>query len=237
LEGIDLKAKLSLAEDEVGGEILDFLVFEGRANDPFAANPSSYQAGDRRSRGVSDVVVNQQMKRWHAVHTISLVYRDAFHNQLNARYQAQYEDYRRLSRAGRDQTFKYGIGVVASPVPRPPRALVSPTSANVAGATYFVRISWVDGSGRESAASVITALDAPDAQALTVASETAPAVVTGFHVFVGLSETVQARQTTTPLAPNDTLTLSVADLMPGVAPGDGQNPDYYVTAARVVRRG
>ena len=44
---------------------------------------SDPQSTMRRARGVSDVVVTPQLKRWHAIHTLGVVYRDAFNNQLN----------------------------------------------------------------------------------------------------------------------------------------------------------
>ncbi len=50
----------------------------------------------RRAIGVSDVVVTRQMKRWHALHTLEIVYRDAFNNQLNDRYQAKFVEYQEL---------------------------------------------------------------------------------------------------------------------------------------------
>ena len=34
------------------------------------------------AKGVSDVVVTPQLKRWHALHALGVVYRDAFNNQL-----------------------------------------------------------------------------------------------------------------------------------------------------------
>ena len=65
---------------------------------------------DRRQIGVSDVVVSPQMKRWHALHTLAVVYRDAYNNQLNDRY----EQVGRISRTGARgegaETAQYGIG-------------------------------------------------------------------------------------------------------------------------------
>ena len=236
-EGIDLKTKLGLAAEEVSEDVLDFLVVEGRGTDPFAASSSSFQAGDRRQRGVGDVVVTRQLQRWHALHSVALVYRDAFHNQLNARYEAQYRDYRRLSQEARDQTTKFGIGVVGSPVARPQRAMVTQTSASVSGATYFIKVSWVDAAGREGAASEVTALDVPDGQKPVISTETPPAGVVGYNVFVGLTETSLAKQNTAPIATGDSYSTTAGDLLGGASPGTGQEPDFYVTGARLLRRG
>ena len=69
--------------------------------------------GDRRKIGVSDVVVSPQMKRWHALHTLAVVYRDAYNNQLNDRYQNKWEEYRELARGAKERTLEFGIGLVA----------------------------------------------------------------------------------------------------------------------------
>ena len=58
------------------------------------------------------------MKRWHALHTLAVVYRDAFNNQLNDRYRNKWEEYRELARNAREQTFEFGIGLVATPIPQ-----------------------------------------------------------------------------------------------------------------------
>ena len=68
--------------------------------------------------GVSDVVVTRQMKRWHAVHTLEIVYRDAFNNQLNDRYQAKFQEYRELARDAREHTFQFGVGLALIPIPQ-----------------------------------------------------------------------------------------------------------------------
>src|SRR5262245_37075295 len=68
-ETIDLEAKLALATDEIAEDVIDVLLDHSR-QDP--------EATGRRALGVSDVVVTPQLRRWHAVHTLEIVYRDAF---------------------------------------------------------------------------------------------------------------------------------------------------------------
>src|SRR6476469_1239305 len=78
VEAIDLNTKLCLATEEISEDVLDMLL--GHA-------PVWFSAGNqRRLLGVSDVVVSPQMKRWQALHTLAVVYRDAYNNQLNDRY-------------------------------------------------------------------------------------------------------------------------------------------------------
>src|SRR5256885_14997876 len=83
-ESIDLDIKLGLALEEISEDVLDVLLAHSPETFPFA----------RRTRGVSDVVVTPQLKRWHAVHTLEVFYRDTFNNQLNDRYQAKAQEYR-----------------------------------------------------------------------------------------------------------------------------------------------
>src|SRR5580693_2297422 len=81
-EGINLDQKLGLATEEISQAVLEFLLDHTRMVDPLL--------NLRRTIGVSDVAVSAQMTRWHALHTLSIVYRDAFNNQLNDRYLAKW---------------------------------------------------------------------------------------------------------------------------------------------------
>src|SRR5437763_15819594 len=101
-ESIDLAIKLGLALDEVIEDVLDILL----------SHSSDAAALLRRMKGVSDVVVTPQMKRWHAVHALEVFYRDAFNNQLNDRYQAKFLEYHELSRVAKLHTVRFGIGLV-----------------------------------------------------------------------------------------------------------------------------
>ena len=148
VEGIDLDAKLGLATEEVSEDLLNILLDHTRSSDP--------QSNIRRNIGVSDVVVTPQLKRWHAVHTLAIVYRDAFNNQLNDRYRAKWTEYYELSRGARAQTVRYGIGLVLNPIPK----AIAPTLSIVPGTglatTYYVQVSWVSASGQEGSPSDLT---------------------------------------------------------------------------------
>src|SRR5258706_3493962 len=110
VEVIDLAAKLGLATEEIAEDVLDILLDHTRTVDP--------QSNIRRTIGVSDVVVTPQLKRWHALHTLEIVYRDAFNNQLNDRYKPKWVEYQELSRNAREHTTRFGIGLVLSPIPK-----------------------------------------------------------------------------------------------------------------------
>ena len=119
LETIDLGVKLELATEEIAEDVLDFLLDHAGTNlQVFSPFQIGTPAARRRMIGVSDVVVTRQLKRWHAVHTLEIVYRDAFNNQLNDRYQPKFLEYRELTRNAREHTFHFGVGLALTPIPQ-----------------------------------------------------------------------------------------------------------------------
>lgn len=229
-ERIDLKTKLGLATEEVSEDVLDFLLDDGRAADP--------KADTRRTVGVSDVVVTRQMKRWHAIHTIALVYRDALHNQLNERYGQQFEHYWRLTREARGQTVRFGIGLVGDPIPAPVAPVVlASAAAGAPAAIYYVRITWAGAGAQESAPSKLTAFDAAAGTVPAVQAVNPPTGITGFYVYMGDSPERLMLQNVSPTPVSDAFVLPGSGLVDGSAPGDGQAPDVYVAGTRVMRRG
>src|SRR5258708_18291215 len=134
-ERIELDAKLNLSTEEISEDILDLLLDHTRSTDPLSSI--------RRTIGVSDVVVTPQLKRWHAVHTLEIVYRDAFNNQLNDRYLAKFKEYHELSKNAREHTFRFGIGLVLAPIPKAQIPMFSFVPGLIPATTYYVRVSWV----------------------------------------------------------------------------------------------
>ncbi|HEY4363150.1 MAG TPA: hypothetical protein VGN17_19430 [Bryobacteraceae bacterium] len=228
-ERIELAAKLDLALEEISEEVLDVLLDHTRASDP--------QSTVRRTLGVSDVVVSAPMRRWHAVHTLETVYRDAFNNQLNDRYHAKFQEYHRLSKDAREHTFRFGIGLALTPIPK----AVPPTFTFVAGllleTIYYVQVSWVSPSGQEGAPSDVTTFDSPVGSLPVVTAVNPPALATGFNVYVGLSPDSMALQTATPVPVGQSFTLATTGVAAGRAPGMGQSADYYVVGGPMMRRG
>ncbi len=220
--------KLGLATEEISEDVLNVLLDHASSADP--------QSAVRRSIGVSDVVVTRQMKRWHAVHTLETVYRDAYNNQLNDRYKPKVAEYHELSRQARDRTLKFGIGLVNSPIPKANAPVLSTTPGTSAGATYYVAVSWVSASGQEGAVSDSTAIATPDATFLVVTPVNPPAIAAGFNVYVGATENSMMLQTPSPQAVGTSFELTGA-IAAGRIPGTGQSPDTYVIGGSTVRRG
>jgi hypothetical protein len=228
-ESIDLGVKLELATEEVTQEVLDFLLNRSTGIDP--------QGAGRRNVGVGDVVVTRQMKRWHALHTLELVYRDAFHNQLNDRYKAKFFEYKKQASQAKAQTFQFGVGLVSRPAPVAEVPHFSFAVGSFEATTYFARVAWVTSSGQEGLASEITTYDAPSGSVPVVTAVHAPANATGFNVYMGLTPERLSKQNASPVAVNGSYTLAPGGLVEGAAPGDGQVPDLFLAGTRSLRRG
>jgi hypothetical protein len=227
-EMIDLEVKLELATEEIAEDILDFLL------DHTGADP---QAAGRRGIGVADVVVTRQMKRWHAVHTLEIVYRDAFNNQLNDRYQAKFLEYRELTRNAREHSFHFGVGLALVPIPQAQVPVFSAVAGSIPQTIYYARASWVGVSGQEGAPSVITTYDAPAGSLPVVQMIGPPAGATGFNVYLGLTPDGLELQNPAPIAVGQSFTLASTGLVAGRSPGDGQAADIYINGGWMLRRG
>ena len=228
-EMIPLHAKLRLALEEISEDVLDVLLDHGSPADPMAMT--------RRTVGVSDVVVTAQMRRWHALHTLEVFYRDAFNNQLNSRYQAKFEEYHELSEDARDKTYQFGIGLALTPIPRAQQPTFSFVAGLLPETIYYVRVSWVSAKGQEGDPSEATTYDSPAGSLPVVSAVNPPAAATGFNVYLGLTAETITLQTPAPVAVGQSFTLPATGLVNGAAPGGGQAADVYVTGGMGLRRG
>jgi hypothetical protein len=233
-EQIDLEAKLGLATEELSQEVLDMLLDHTRALDP---QLGALQWNMRRTIGVSDVVVTRQLKRWHAAHTLAVVYRDAFNNQLNDRYQAKFSEYREVAKDAKTHTVRYGIGLSLTPLPKAPAPVVSFAAAQQAAATYFIQVAWVSAQGQEGAVSDSTSFEAAAGSVPVVRVVNPPPGATGFNVYMGLTSVAATLQNATAVAVGQSFTLPSTGLVQGRTPGTGQSPDVYVTGGPMLRRG
>ncbi len=228
-ETIPLTSKLWLALEEISQDVLDALLDHGTPLDPAAMM--------RRTIGVSDVVVTEQMRRWHALHTLAVFYRDAFNNQLNSRYAAKFNEYRELTQEARQVAYGFGIGIVKTPIPRAQQPTFGYVAGLIPATTYYVEVSWVAANGQEGAPSEETTYASPAGSLPVVTAVNAPAVAMGFNVYMGVSAEAVTLQTETPVAVGTSFTLPASGLVTGRCPGSGQTPDIYVTGGNLLRRG
>jgi len=228
-EGINLDQKLGLATEEISQGVLEFLLDHTRMVDPLP--------NVRRTIGVGDVVVSAQMTRWHALHTLAIVYRDAFNNQLNDRYLAKWREYQVLAKDGATRTFSYGIGLASNPVPEAQAPALGTANGAGQGGTFYVQVTWVGLNGVEGAPSEATALTVAASNDLVVQGVNPPAVATGFNVYVGTSANATTLQNLSPLAVGETYTMPDSGLTAGVPVGTGQAASFYITGGPMLRRG
>jgi len=235
VEGIDLDVKLTLAAEEISEDVLDILLDHTRST----IFPESNL---RRARGVTDVVVTAPMKRWHALHTIEMVYRDAFNNQLNDRYQVKWQEYGRLARDARERTIKLGIGLVLTPIPQADAPVLGFVSGSGAGGTFYVQVAWLSNTGLSATGQLgapcdVTATGLTAGTHLTVQAVNPPAVATGYNVYAGSSADSLALQNLAVVPVGEVFEMPDSGLIAGVAPGAGQVPDVYIVGGAMLRRG
>lgn len=229
-ETINLVAKLRLATEEISEIVLNILLDQ--------TTVASGGQATRRSLGVSDVVVTRQLKRWHALYTLAIFYRDAYNDQLNDRYLAKWNEYLLLARGAKDITTQYGIGLVNFSVPEAGTPVLGVVPGLLPATVYYVQITWVSATGAEGNPSCATAFEAPVASLLTVTNGTnVPAVATAFNVYIGLTDCPTTLQNSAPIAIGQTFTEASTGLVAGVAVGMGQSPDTYIMGGSNLRRG
>jgi hypothetical protein len=176
------------------------------------------------------------MKRWQALHTLAIVYRDAFNNQLNDRYRVKWNEYRDLARDARQETLRFGIGLVLSPIPMAPQPVFSFVAGPNPATTYYAQVTWVSTTGQEGNPSDLTTFATPTGSALVIGTTNPPSAATGFNVYLGLSPAVTL-QNSAPIPAGQSFTIPPTGLVTGHAPGNGQTADLYIVGGRTLRRG
>jgi hypothetical protein len=229
VEGIDLEAKLKAATDEIGDQLLMYLLQPG-SGDP--------QASVRRAIGLSTLVVTPAMRRWHALHTLALTFRDAFHNQVNDRYRENWRHYVAAAAEARSVLFRIGLGFVLEPLPRPGRPAVVERMGQLPAGSYQVQTAWVNAQGQVSAPSEAVAIALSSSGGIGVTAGEAPAAATGWHVYVGELGGDLYQQNVEALVLGTTWNSPAGSLVGGEMPGSGQFADVYIAASsRTTPRG
>jgi hypothetical protein len=227
-EGIDVAAKVVLAQQDVGSELILFLLRRA----PFRDD----QPNVRRSLGLTDVVVTDTLRQWHIHKTLAMVYQDAYNNQLNNRYQGKWKQYEQLAKGSSRKYFQLGVGVVADPISRATIPELSTVPGNGNGATFYVAVTWVNAAGQEGAPSAYAQLATSVGQALSVAATGAPPNAIGWNAYVGASPGAVTRQNSAPLAIASTWTMT-GGLNTGAPVTTGQKPAWFIVDNRVIERG
>ena len=227
-EGIDAAAKAALAQQDLANEIILFLLRR--------ASYRNYWPNYRRQRGVSDVVVTDALRQWHVHKTLAMVYRDAYNNQLNDRYQGKWNEYEQLSKASARTYFRLGVGLVADPIVKAPAPSLSSVAGAGSGGTFYMAATWVNSGGVEGAPSDVAQLAIDSGSTLMAEVAGAPENVVGWNAYAGLSPSALTRQNDQPLSATSTWSMGGA-LITGSALPAGQTPNWFVVDHGAVERG
>jgi hypothetical protein len=232
-EGIDLDAKLQIAAEQVGDELEIWLKQAG-------SSPTSWvmDVGPTWMAPVlNSVVVSTAIRRWHALHTLESVYRDAYFQELNDRFKGKWQMYGELRREARDQAFAYGIGIVGAPIPIGPVPASGMALGDSDSAPVYVQLTWVSNSGAEGAPGAVSSMVAPiGAQVVVSLTQQAPAGCS-WNVYAGASPDQLTLQNSAPLGQNDQWTQASPASTTGRLIGAGQTPDYILVDYRRIQRG
>jgi len=227
-EGINLAVKATLAQQDVGNELMLFLFRRAHFRDD--------QPYFRPRPGLADVVVTEALQQWHILRTLALVYRDAYYNQLNDRYQGKWNEYEQLARTSSRKYFELGVGVVADPIPMAPTPELSSVAGTGVEETYYVVATWVGAAGQEGAPSADATLTTGAGEVLVAILTNPPPIAVGWNVYVGLSPMALTLQNDTPLALGSSWTLTGA-LSAGVPAPTGQLPGWFIVDHHFMNRG
>lgn len=223
-EGIELDAKLTLAQREIGVSITQFLL--------------EHQAGSSYARNLTNIVVTEPLAQWHLLQTLALIYRDAYNIQNNDRYLGKSNDYAQLASVASTRLFDIGVGITTDPVAQ--AALPDCGSAGggtLPRSTYYVQVAWQNSMGSIGAASEALPVTTEPGTLLWVRAVKPPADATGWMVYAGQSEDDIRQQNATPIPVGATWLLPAGGLGSGFDGRAGQMPDFYVNRRRDWRRG
>lgn len=227
-ENIDLGQKLSAAQQELGIELTTLLQ---------RSNTYDWQFWLQPNPQLNNIVVTPPLQLWHVFQTLTLVYQDAYFNQLNDRYQGKRDQFQQLGKWAMEKLIQTGLGIASDPIPQ----AASPQLTSIPGgqptATYYVSVSWLNVEGQEGQASSPSCLTTGAGIVLVAQPVNQPPNATAWNVYVGLSATTLALQNTAPLALNQVWVQAAPVSTVGQTSGSGQAPDYLRALPRLIQRG
>jgi hypothetical protein len=227
IELINLDIKMCVAVEEISESLMVYLIQLGTQDPQYAT---------RRQLGVTTVVVTAPLKRWHALESIALVYRDAYHNQLNERYLAKWKYFNAVSADARQTLIDTGIGLVNQPVPKAAAPIAGTATGQWNPGPYVIQITWVDSFGNEGVPSDPVTVQLGAGNAPTVTAPAAPTGVAGWNVYVGPLGSTPILQNASPLSFGSPWVAALIEPATGTAVGSGQSPDVYILSSNTFYR-
>lgn len=230
--GINVSAKLRLAQEEIKSDLELWLIKPRMAIDMFLTEMLW-----RPVLRIEQIVVTAPLKRWETMHALELTYRDAYFSQLVDRYQAKWQEYATLTSGARETFIAGGLGLVTDPLHRPKPPLLAPAPGPQSGGMFYACVSWANTAGQESAASEASSITIADGNLMTVSAVNAPTNAVGFWVYAGSLLESMYRQNDVLLPIGATYTYVPGQNAEGRLPGNGQGPDFVRPMARILPRG
>src|SRR5579875_2653237 len=230
--GINVDTKIQLATNAITDRLMLWLLNVG-ASDPQWAN--------RRTLGLSTVVVTPTLERWLSFDSLSRFFAEAYNVQLNTRFQGKWTEYQTAAKDAAEMVFMSGIGIVYSALPKPAMPLVAVETGTVSPQALYIQTAWTDGQGDEGALSPVNGVILDGASSITVGMSEgvleAPAAATGWNRYAGTTDSDVTRQNNAPLAIGSTWVLPTTGLIDGPQPVNGQQPNFYSPLSRQIQRG
>ena len=192
--GINIEDKIGLATSAIGDKLMLWLLNYG-SSDPERIN--------RRSLGLTTIVVTPVLERWVCLESLARVYAEAYNTQLNTRYHGKLQEYQVQAERTASLYFQTGIGIVYNPLPRPVMPLVSLQAGNMPAQSIFVSTTWLNATGSESALSSENAVVLNDNSSIAIAMAEgalgAPKTAIFWNVYGGTQTSSLTKQNATPL--------------------------------------
>jgi hypothetical protein len=223
-EGIELTPKLKVAQREIAFELVTFLMRHGAEH------------VDVR-RGLTNVVVTDSLRHWHAVQSLAALYRDAYHQRMNDRFREKWSHYSLETRAAKQTCFVTGVGISLKPIPRATEPVCgSVLAGQMPSRTYLVSVNWHRNS-QSGELSLPIAVDVGAGRLLQVRVEGVPADVEGWSVYVGLEAGRIFAGSQGLLTPGEMWTEAGVPFAGKPPRIQAQEPDLFVRLDQRIQRG
>jgi hypothetical protein len=225
--GINVTTKMRLAVDEIQTDLRFWLA---------RPKPAVEQVWGPVLR-IEQVVATPVLKRWETMHSLALVYRDAYFSQLVDRYQAKWQEFTALARETRESLLAEGVGIVNDPLKQATPPTLGTTPGPQSGGTFYSSVAWVNATNQEGAPSVAASITITDGNLMTVSTSGTPANAIGFNVYAGGDLTKMFRQNDVPVPVAGSYLYVPGQRTDGVLPSEGQRPDFMRLLSRTILRG
>ena len=223
-EGIELTPKLRVAQREIAFELVTFLMRHG----------AQYL---NVRRGLTNVVVTDELRHWHAMQSLAAVYRDAYHQRMNDRYKEKWAHYSMETRGAKERCFATGVGISLTPIPR----AAAPVCTTIPGGemtarTWFVAVA-LQRNQQAGEISLPIAVDVDAGRLLQVRPADVPAGMEGWSVYVG-RDADRLYACAEPGLSLEESWIETGDPLTGrPASPQAQDPDVFVRLDRRIQRG